>query len=44
MRRLKPIAAALLAAGLVPAAAQRPSTVDMTCAQARNVVPLQKAV
>ncbi len=37
------LATALLAAGLAPAAAQRPSTVDMTCAQARNVVLRQGA-
>ena len=36
---MRPIlAAALLAAGLTPAAAQRLSTLDLTCAQARNVV------
>ncbi|MBD8907802.1 hypothetical protein [Methylorubrum zatmanii] len=38
MRRVLVPAAALLAAGLVPAAAQRPSTPDLTCAQARAVV------
>ncbi len=37
------LTAALFAAGLAPAAAQRPSTVDMTCAQARNVVLRQGA-
>ena len=37
------LTAALLAAGLTPTAAQRPSTVDMTCAQARTVVLRQGA-
>ncbi|GAB6842741.1 putative DNA-binding transcriptional regulator AlpA [Methylorubrum rhodinum] len=37
------LATALLAAGLTQAVAQRLSTVDLTCAQARNVVLRQGA-
>ncbi|MFG5120469.1 hypothetical protein [Methylorubrum sp. POS3] len=37
------LAVTLLAAGLSPATAQRLSTVDMSCAQARNVVLRQGA-
>lgn len=43
MRRVLVPAAALLAAGLAPAAAQRLSTTDLTCAQARAVVLRQGA-
>ena len=42
LRPLLP-ALALLAAGAGPALAQRPSTLDMTCAQARSVVLRQGA-
>lgn len=43
MRLALALATALLAAGLTRAVAQRLSTVDLTCAQARNVVLRQGA-